>query len=107
MSFLKKMKNLTGDLAEGTKQKAQRGKLEIEVRRLEGKIDDEKNGLGHAIYPQLADGSVTVENADVADHLTKISALNDELAAKRKEIDGLGDDDDSRADEPAEAAVAS
>ena len=49
MSFLKKVKEIGGDLADSGKRSAQRGKLELEVRRLEGKINDEKNGIGQAV----------------------------------------------------------
>ena len=108
MSFLKKLKDVTGDLAEGTKRGAQRGKFELEVRRVEGKIGDEKNALGLTLFPLLLDGRLTVENADVTAAMAKIATLSDELASKRKEIEDLGDDDSAavKVEEPAESAAA-
>ena len=93
MSFFKRVKEIGGDLAEGTKRGAQRGKLELEVRGLEGRLKDEKNSIGQAIFPLLESGVVVVEDAVVKEHVAKVTALNGELAAKRKEIAELGDDE--------------
>ena len=107
MSFFKKVKDITGDLAGGTKRGALRGKLELEVRRLEGKIADEKNGIGRAVFPLLEAGTLTLDNADVSSHMSAIATSAAELAAKRKEIQDLGDDEGKQADKPAESTPAS
>lgn len=108
MPFLKKLKDVGGNLAEGTKRGAQRGKLELEVRRVEGKIDDEKKALGSALYPLLVEGSLAMDNPEVAASLVRIATLSDDLAAKRKEIESLGDDDvpDAKPHEPASTEAA-
>jgi hypothetical protein len=106
MSFLKKVKDITGDLADTGKRGALRGKLELEVRRLDGKVNDEKNGIGRAVFPLLEAGTLTIEDEAVKGHLTRIAALNEELAAKHKEIESLGDGDDSGSKPEAESAVA-
>jgi hypothetical protein len=93
MSFLKKVKEIGGDLADSGKRSAQRGKLELEVRRLEGKINDEKNGIGQAVFPLLEAGTLTIENEVVAAHMAKIAELAEDLAGKRRDIDALGEDD--------------
>ena len=95
MSFLKRVKDITGDLAEGTKRGAQRGKLELEVRRVEGRIADEKNAIGQAIFPLIESGALVVADANVTELMAKIATLAEELAAKRKEIADLGDDGDA------------
>ena len=82
-------------------------KLEIEVRRLEGKISDEKNGIGRAVFPLLEAGTLAVDNADVSAHMSAIATIGAELAAKRKEIQDLGDDESKEADKPAESTPAS
>ena len=93
MSFLKKVKEITGDIADSGKRGALRGKLELEVRRLEGKLNDEKNGIGQAVFPLLAAGTVAIADEAVAGHMTRIAVLSEELTAKRKEIDSLGEGD--------------
>jgi hypothetical protein len=93
MSFFKKVKEISGDVADKTKRGAIRGKLEIEVRRIEGKIGDEKNAIGHAVFPMLESGTLAVDNDDVIAHMGKIVELNTELAERRREIEALGSEE--------------
>jgi hypothetical protein len=107
VSFLKKVKEIGGDLADTTKRVSLRGKLEIEVRRIEGRIDDEKNGIGHDLFPEIEAGTLAVENASVKERLARIADLQAELAAKRAEMEALkeGDDDTAEAGAKEEAPV--
>jgi len=97
MSLLSRAKEITGGLADTSKRQAQRGKLELEVRRLEGKVNDEKAAIGEAVYPLLDAGTLTTDAPGVSDHIAAIKSLLADIEAKRAEIDTLrspGDDDD-------------
>jgi hypothetical protein len=89
MSLLTRAKEVTGGLAETSKRQAQRGKLELEVRRLEGKLSTEKAAIGDALFPLLESGRLTVDAAGVAEHVSAIRSLLDEIEAKRLEIDAV------------------
>ncbi len=106
MSLLSRAKEITGGLADTSKRQAQRGKLELEVRRLEGKVNDEKAAIGEAVYPLLDAGTLTTDAPGVSDHIAAIKSLLADIDAKRAEIDTLrsaGDDDDgSNPGNPAE-----
>lgn len=96
MSLLSRAKEITGGLADTSKRQAQRGKLELDVRRLEGKVNDEKAAIGEAVYPLLDAGTLTTDAPGVSDHMAAIKSLLAEIDAKRAEIDTLrtsGDDD--------------
>lgn len=107
MSFFKRAKEVAGDLGAAGKRQAQRGKLEVEVRRLEGKISSEKDAIGQALYPLLERGELQVDLPEVHEHLKAIADLQGELGVKRAEIEALkeggddGDDGDGGAGEPA------
>jgi hypothetical protein len=90
MSFLRKARELTGDVAAASKRQAQRGKLELELRRLEGKVSSEKDAIGHALFPLLESGTLQTDVADVQTHMTTIKELMGEIAERRAEIDALG-----------------
>ena len=106
MSFFKRAKEKAGDLADASKRQAQRGKLEIEVRRLESKVGSEKDAIGHALFPQLEAGTLQVDSPEVQEHMSSIVALNAEIAAKKAEIEELGQpDEDGAATPPVEGAA--
>jgi hypothetical protein len=89
MSFFRRVKEVTGDLASASKRQAQRGKLEVDVRRLESKVSSEKDAIGHALFPLLEAGTLQVDSADVQEHITTIRALLGEIAEKRAETEAL------------------
>jgi hypothetical protein len=98
MSLLTRAKEVTGGLANTSKRQAQRGKLELEIRRLEGKIGSEKTAIGEALFPLLESG--TLNAPGVSDHVSAIRKLMDEIDAKRAEIDELkAANDDEALDE--------
>ena len=90
MSIFRKAREATGDLAAASKRQAQRGKLELEVRRLESKISSEKDAIGHLVFPLLEAGTLQVDIPDVHDHMLTISELTGEIAERRAEIETLG-----------------
>jgi hypothetical protein len=89
MSFLRRAKEVTGDLAAASKRQAQRGKLELEIRQLEGKVNSEKDAIGHAVFPLLEAGTVVVDLPEVRSHLASITALLDTIAQRKAEIEML------------------
>ncbi len=89
MSFFRKAKEVTGDLAAASKRQAQRGKLELDVRRLESKVSSEKDAIGQALFPLLEAGTLTVDVPEVQDHMKAISDLQVEIAQKKGEIEAL------------------
>jgi len=100
MSLLTRAKEVTGGLANTSKRQAQRGKLELEIRRLEGKVGTEKAAIGDVLFPLLDAGTLTAPAAD--DHVANIRELLAEIEAKRNEIDELragNDDADGDADD--------
>jgi hypothetical protein len=90
MSIFRKAKEATGDLAAASKRQAQRGKLEIEVRRLESKVNSEKDAIGHLVFPLLEAGTLQVDSPDVQDHMKTIAELMGEIGERRAEIEALG-----------------
>jgi hypothetical protein len=90
MSFFRKAKEATADLAAASKRQAQRGKLEIEVKRLESKVSSEKDAIGHALFPLLEAGGLKVDLPEVGKHLETVAELVAEIAAKRAEIAAIG-----------------
>ena len=106
MSFFRRAKEMTGDLASAGKRQAQRGKLELEVRRLESKIGSEKAAFGEAVYPLLEAGTLTVGLPDVETHMKAITDLLAEIAAKQAEIDALGAPEGEAPDTDQAASIA-
>jgi hypothetical protein len=104
MSLLTRAKEVTGGLANTSKRQAQRGKLELEIRRLEGKLGSEKSAIGDALFPLLESGTLAAPG--VSDHVSAIRALMDEIDAKRSEIDDLkaANDDEALDDKVSDLA---
>jgi len=90
MSFFRKAKEATADLAAASKRQAQRGKLEIEVKRLESKVSSEKDAIGHAVFPLLEAGALKADLPEVDTHLKAVADLVAEIAAKKAEIAAIG-----------------
>ncbi|MEP6871372.1 MAG: hypothetical protein ABI939_05920 [Anaerolineaceae bacterium] len=98
MSFFRRVKDATSDLASASKRRAKRGKLEVDVRRLESKISAEKNAIGHAIFPLLQSAAVQVELPEVEERMRTVAELLNQIGAKKAELDHLSapqDDDDT------------
>lgn len=102
MSIFRKAKEATGDLAAASKRQVQRGKLEIEVRHLESKVNSEKDAIGHLVFPLLEAGTLQVDSLDVQDHMKTIAELAGEIGERRAEIEALGHSGESE-DPPAVA----
>ncbi len=90
MSFLSRAKEVTGHVAAASKRRALKGKLALDVRRLESKISSEKDAIGQALFPLLEAKTVQVELPEVHEHMTAIAQLLRELDEKRAEIAAVG-----------------
>ena len=89
MSVLSRAREVTGDIAAVGKRQVQRGKLEVEVRRLESKVGEEKNVIGHALYPLLDAGTVQLDDPEVQTHMSAIADLLLEITEKKDAMDAL------------------
>jgi hypothetical protein len=89
VTFFRRAREVTGNLAGAGKRQAQKGKLEVESRRLESRISSEKDAIGHALFPLLEAGTLTVELPEVDAHLETIGELLGELGTKRAEMEAL------------------
>jgi hypothetical protein len=90
MSFFRKAREVTGDVAAASKRQAQRGKLELEVRRLESKVNSEKDAIGQALFPLLEAGTLQVDLPEVHDRMKTIGELLGEVGQRKAEIETLG-----------------
>ncbi len=102
MSIFRKAREATGELAAASKRQAQRGKLELELRRLESKVNSEKDAIGHLVFPLLEAGTLQVDLPEVHDRMKTIAELTGEIGQRHAEIEALGQTGN---DEPPAAAV--
>ena len=87
MATAKAVLGVANDLVAAGIRQAQMAKMQLEAHRLESKIDEEKDRIGHALYPLLEHKLLQVEEPDVAMRMKAISELYLQLAAKKAEID--------------------
>ncbi|GAB4334148.1 MAG: hypothetical protein Kow0010_21000 [Dehalococcoidia bacterium] len=80
--------------AAATRRGARRARLEMEQRRIEGRIRRQKSRIGEAVYPLIKAGAVTIDLPEVAAAIREIDRLNDDLERTRREIVALGDGGD-------------
>lgn len=89
MSFFRRAKEVSGDLASAGKRQAQRAKLKREVGRLKSRMASEHAAIGQAVYPLLEAGTLVVDLPEVAAHTNTVSGLLAEMAGKQAQIDSL------------------
>ena len=83
MSFFRRAKEATGDLATAIKRQVQRGRVELEVRRLESKVNSEKDTIGQLLFPLIEAGTLQVDLPEVHDHMKTIGELLGEITQRR------------------------
>ncbi len=92
-SFMDKLKNAAGKVADGAKDLAASTKLKMDISGLEGKVKDAKQEFGVNVYAMLEQGK-TFEEITAA--FTAVKATADELlaqvAAKQEELKKISDD---------------
>lgn len=91
-SFMDKLKNAAGKVADGAKDLAASTKLKMDISGLQGKIKDAKQEFGVNVYAMLEEGK-TLEEITSAFATVK-TAVNDfeaQIAAKQEELKKLGE----------------
>jgi hypothetical protein len=92
-SFMDKLKNAAGKVADGAKDLAASTKLKMDISGLEGKVKDAKQEFGVNVYAMLEQGK-TFEEITAA--FTAVKATADELlaqvTAKQEELKKISDD---------------
>ncbi len=107
MSFLTKAKEMTGDLAVASKGQAQRVKIELEMRRLDSKVNSEKDAIGHLLFPLLEAGTMQVDVAEVHERMKAIEELLGKIRLKRAEVGALQRTGGERREDDATAEASS
>ncbi len=91
-SFMDKLKNAAGKVADGAKDLAASTKLKMDISGLQGKIKDAKEEFGINVYAMLEQGK-TLE--DITSAFTTVKAAVDDfeaqIAAKQEELKKLGE----------------
>ncbi len=93
MSFFDRVRDTVRETAtaasEATRKQARRAQLEMRESRLEARVRREKTAIGEALYPLLASGELESDLAQVQTALSRIEALNQQLAENAGELDAL------------------
>lgn len=89
MKFFKRAQELAAELASGGRRRAQRGRLQMEMRRLRSRVGSEKAAIGQALYPLLEAGTLAVDLPEVDAHVKAVTELLAAIASKQSEIDSL------------------
>ena len=89
MSLLKRAGELSGDLGAAGMRQARRGKLKVDVRRLESRVSSEKDAIGHALFPLLEAGTLEADVPALHDCMKAIAELLGEIRQKRAKIEAL------------------
>jgi hypothetical protein len=92
-SFMDKLKNAAGKVADGAKDLAASTKLKMDISGLEGKVKDAKQEFGVNAYAMLEQGK-TFEEITTAFMAVKATAdeLLAQVAAKQEELKKISDD---------------
>ena len=89
MAFWERAKHIAGIVARRAKRESTEAKLKLKANRLKSRIESEKEQIGKAVYPLLANGTLTVDLPEVHERLGIITRLQAELEGKRAVIDAL------------------
>jgi hypothetical protein len=81
--FWTRGKEAAVQLTSATWRCAQRARLELEVRRLESKVNSEKAALGELLFPLLDAGTLPVDLPEVHDHTRTIRELLAQIRRRR------------------------
>ena len=92
-SFMDKLKNAAGKVADGAKDLAASTKLKVDISSLQGKIKEAKEEFGVNVYAMLEQGK-TMDDITAAFTTVQgvIKGLEEQLAAKQEELKKVGDD---------------
>ena len=91
MSVVRRVRDVAGSLAVGSKRQARRAKRKLELKRLESKIASEEAAIGRALFPGLASGELRVQSPGVDEHVRALTRLRANLERKRAASDEFGE----------------
>jgi len=92
-SFMDKLKNAAGKVADGAKDLAASTKLKMDITGLQGKIKDAKQEFGVNAYAMLEQGKAIDDiTAAFATVKTAVEELEAQVAAKQEELKKLSAD---------------
>ncbi|MEN6387757.1 MAG: hypothetical protein ABFD13_02530 [Candidatus Cryosericum sp.] len=92
-SFMDKVKNAAGKVADGAKDLAASTKLKMDISSLQGKIKEAKEEFGVNVYAMLEQGKTLDEiTAAFTTVKTTVDDLEAQLTAKQEELKKLGED---------------
>jgi X-X-X-Leu-X-X-Gly heptad repeat protein len=91
-SFMDKLKNAAGKVADGAKDLAAGTKLKMDISGLQGKVKDAKEEFGVNVYAMLEQGK-TLDDITAAFAAVKatVDDLEAQIAAKQEELKKLGE----------------
>lgn len=91
-SFMDKLKNAAGKVADGAKDLAAGTKLKMDISGLQGKVKDAKEEFGINVYAMLEQGK-TIDDITAAFGTVKatVDDLGAQIAAKQEELKKLGE----------------
>ncbi len=87
MSFLDRVKETAEGAMNGGKRQAKRAQLEVKNRQVERQINKEYAQIGRTLYPLLAGGELSTNNAQVEAAVKAVTDLQDDIARRQGEID--------------------
>jgi phage head maturation protease len=92
-SFMNKLKNAAGKVADGAKDLAATTKLKMDITGLQGKIKDAKQEFGVNVYAMLEQGK-TIDDITAAFTTVKaaVSEFEAQVAAKQEELKKISGD---------------
>lgn len=91
-SFMDKLKNAAGKVADGAKDLAASTKLKMDISGLQGKIKDAKQEFGINVYAMLEQGKTLEEiTSAFAAVKTAVDDFEAQIAAKQEELKKLGE----------------
>ncbi len=92
-SFMDKLKNAAGKVADGAKDLASGTKLKMDISGLQGKIKEAKEEFGVNVYAMLEQGKTLDEiTAAFTTVKTTVDDLEAQITAKQEELKKLGED---------------
>ncbi len=103
MGLFDKVKEKASDALEQGKEAAQTQQLKLQLRKLEGEVEEASAALGAAAFDLLEAGTLSA-SSDLGALATRVREARAAIEAKKVEIASTGDDDETPAATP-EAAV--
>lgn len=88
--FAGRTRDVASSLSNTARRQSRRAQLELEHRRLQGRLRKQYAVIGEALLPRIKDGSIAADDAAIADAITSIDGLQASLEHNRKELASTG-----------------